>query len=38
MHEEITRGSDGYTGSVITIRRNVRSIQPVHCCIYQEVH
>ena len=28
IHEEIARGPDGYTGSVITVRRHVRSIRP----------
>ena len=28
VHEEIARGPDGYTGSVITVRRYVRSIRP----------
>ena len=28
IHEEIARGPDGYTGSVITVRRYVRSIRP----------
>ena len=28
IHEEIARGPDGYTGSVITVRRYVRPIRP----------
>src|SRR4029077_13850158 len=28
IHEEIARGPDGYTGSVITVRRHLRSIRP----------
>ena len=28
VHEEIARGPDGYTGSVMTVRRYVRSIRP----------
>ena len=38
VHEEIARGPDGYTGSVITVRRYVRSIRPAHGRVYQEVH
>ena len=38
IHEEIARGPDGYTGSVITVRRHVRSIRPAHGRVYQEVH
>jgi transposase len=38
VHEEIARGPDGYTGSVITIRRYVRSIRPARGRVYQEVH
>src|SRR5271163_1710577 len=38
IHEEIARGPDGYTGSVITIRRYVRSIRPARGRVYQEVH
>jgi len=36
--EEIARGPDGYTGSVITVRRYVRSIRPARGRVYQEVH
>jgi len=28
IHEEVARGPDGYTGSVITVRRYVRSVRP----------
>src|ERR1700758_257166 len=38
VHEEIARGPDGYTGSVITVRRYVRSIRPTRGRVYQEVH
>jgi transposase len=38
VHEEITRGPDGYTGSVITVRRYVRSIRPARGRVYQEVN
>ena len=38
IHEEITRGPNGYTGSVITVRRYVRSIRPARGRVYQEVH
>ena len=38
VHEEIARGPDGYTGSVITVRRYARSIRPARGRVYQEVH
>ena len=38
IHEEIARGPDGYAGSVITVRRYVRSIRPARGRVYQEVH
>jgi transposase len=38
VHEEIARGPDGYTGSVITVRRYVRSIRTARGRVYQEVH
>src|SRR6202789_2049911 len=38
VHEEIARGPDGYTGSVITVRRYVRSIRSARGRVYQEVH
>jgi transposase len=38
IHEEIARGPAGYTGSVITVRRHVRSIRPARGRVYQEVH
>jgi transposase len=36
--EEIRRGPDGYSGSVITVRRYLRSIRPPRGRVYQEVH
>src|SRR5271166_6593131 len=38
IHEEIARGPDGYTGSVITVRRYLRSVRPARGRVYQEVH
>ena len=38
IHEEITHAPDGYTGSVITVRRYLRSIRPARGRVYQEVH
>ena len=38
LHEEIARGPEGYTGSVITVRRYVRSLRPARGRVYQEVH
>jgi transposase len=38
IHEEIARGPDGYTGSVITVRRYVWSIRPARSRVFQEVH
>ena len=38
IHEEIARGPDGYTGSVITVRRYLRTIRPARGRVYQEVH
>lgn len=38
IHEEIARGPDGYTGSVITVRRYVQSVRPARGRVYQEVH
>lgn len=35
--EEIRRGPDGYTGSVITVRRYVKQIRPPRGRVYQEV-
>ena len=35
--EEIARGPDGYTGSVCTLRRYLRTIRPTPGCVYQEV-
>ena len=36
--EEISKGPDGYRGSVITVRRYVRKIRPARGRVYQEVH
>ena len=36
--EESARAPDGYTGSVITVRRYLRSVRPAHGRVYQEVH
>jgi len=38
VHEEITRGLDGYAGSVITVRRYLRKVRPARGRVYQEVH
>ena len=38
VHEEIARGLDGYTGSVITVRRYLRKVRPARGRVYQEVH
>jgi transposase len=38
IHEEIAGGPQGYTGSVITVRRYLRSIRPARGRVYQEVH
>jgi len=38
IHEEIARGPQGYTGSVIILRRYVRHIRPARGRVYQEVH
>lgn len=38
IHQEIARGPEGYTGSVITVRRYLRSIRPPGGRVYQEVH
>src|SRR5262245_6127029 len=36
IHEEIARGPDGYTGSVITVRRHLRSIRPARGRVYKK--
>jgi transposase len=36
--EEIRRGAHGYRGSVILVRRYVRTIRPARGRVYQEVH
>jgi len=38
IHEEISRGPNGYRGSVIVLRRYLRTIRPTPGRIYQEVH
>ena len=38
IHEEIARGPDGYTGSVILVRRYLRKVRPARGRVYQEVH
>ena len=38
VHEEITRGPFGYTGSVCTVRRYLRTVRPPRGRVYQEVH
>ncbi|NQU40119.1 MAG: transposase, partial [Lentisphaerae bacterium] len=37
LWEEIHKGPDGYQGSVITVRRYVRTIRPARGRVYQEV-
>ncbi len=38
IHEEISRGPNGYRGSVIVLRRYLRTIRPTPGRVYQEVH
>jgi transposase len=38
IREEIARGSDGYQGSAIVVRRYLRTIRPPRGRVYQEVH
>jgi transposase len=38
IHEEISRGPNGYRGSVIVLRRYLRTIRQTPGRIYQEVH
>ena len=38
IYEEIRRGEHGYRGSVILVRRYVRTIRPARGRVYQEVH
>ena len=38
IREEIARGPEGYTGSVISVRRYLRTVRPAHGRVYQEVH
>jgi transposase len=37
IHEELARGPEGYTGSVITVRRYLRSVRPPRGRVYQDV-
>lgn len=38
IHEEISKPPDGYSGSVILVRRYLRKVRPARGRIYQEVH
>ena len=38
IHEEISRGPNGYRGSAIILRRYLRTIRPTPGRVYQEVH
>ena len=38
IHEEISKPPDGYSGSVIVLRRYLRKIRPARGRVYQEVH
>jgi transposase len=38
IHEEISRGPNGYQGSVVVLRRYLRTIRPTPGRVYQEVH
>jgi transposase len=38
IHEEIARGPSGYTSSVCSVRRYVRTIRPARGRVYREVH
>jgi transposase len=38
IREEIARGPDGYTSSVISVRRYLRTVRPARGRVYQEVH
>ena len=38
IHQELAGGPHGYAGSVITVRRYLRSIRPARGRVYQEVH
>jgi transposase len=38
IHEEISRGPEGYTGSVHVLRRYLRQVRPARARVYQEVH
>ncbi|MFN0052592.1 MAG: IS21 family transposase [Planctomycetales bacterium] len=38
IHEELSRGPQGYRGSVIVLRRYLRQMRPTPGRVYQEVH
>lgn len=38
IHEEISRGPNGFAGSTISLRRYLRTIRPTPGRVYQEVH
>jgi len=38
IHEEIAKPPEGYSGSVIVVRRYLRKIRPARGRVYQEVH
>jgi len=38
IHEEIARGPAGYRGSVIVLRRYLRTVRPTPGRVYQDVH
>lgn len=38
IHEDISKPPDGYSGSVIVLRRYLRKIRPARGRVYQEVH
>jgi transposase len=38
IHQEIARGTDGYTGSECILRRYLRTVRPARGRVYQEVH
>jgi transposase len=38
IHEEISQPPEGYSGSVIVLRRYLRKIRPARGRVYQEVH
>lgn len=38
IHEEISRGTEGYTGSTCILRRYLQRVRPARGRVYQEVH